>query len=427
MTPEQQAEFIASHDESELAEINWWLTHWARDAQVPPDGDWFVWFLRSGRGFGKTRTGAETVLYWVKQGYKRIALVGQTKADVRDTMIELGESSLMQIALEHNIKVEYQPSKRRVVFPDFDAVAMIYSGDEPGQLRGPQHEKAWVDELAKFKYPQEAWSNLKLGLRIGSQPQIVVTTTPRNLPIIKEILADSDTVDVRRNTYDNIANISPIYIAKVIRPIEGTRLGRQEVGGEILDDNPNALWKRGWIEAGRVMRHPRLLRIVIGVDPSGSKTGDAQGIVGAGVAAHGNDAHLYTLEDATMHGTPKEWATAAVTLYYKLKANLIVAEANYGGDMVKSTIAMIDDSVPVKLIHASRGKDVRAEPVSAIYEHNEKHTTRAHHVGTFPELEDELCQWEPGNDSPNRLDALVWAASELMLPKRRVMEIKKVW
>jgi len=410
MNPLQQKNWIASKSDEELQAINWWLVHYARDEQLPPSGDWFVWFLRSGRGYGKTRTGSETVIHWVQQGYTRIALVGQTKADVRDTMIELGESSITQVAPLHNIVVEYEPSKRRVIFPGYEAVAISYSGDEPGQLRGPQHEKAWVDELAKFKYPEQTWSNLLFGLRIGHNPQVVITTTPRPIKIIKELIAKPTTVDVRRPTHDNIHNLSPVYIREVIKPVEGTRLGRQEVGGEILDDDPRALWKRDDIENNRALTHPELFRVGVAMDPSGTSTGDECGVVGGGVANIGDDTHLYVLEDATVQGSPKAQARAAITLYHKLKADCIVAEVNNGGEWIPTVIHDIDETVNVKVVHASRGKKTRAEPISAVYEQN-----RGHHVGTFADLEDELCQWVPGeSDSPNRLDALVWLATELI-------------
>jgi phage terminase large subunit-like protein len=411
MTPRQQENWINDHSDEEINAINWWLVHYAREEQLPPPGDWFVWFLRSGRGYGKTRTGAETVLQWVEEGYTRIAIVGQTKADVRDTMIEVGDSSITQVAPLHDITVRYEPSKRRIVFPEYDAIAIIYSGDEPNQLRGPQHEKAWVDELAKFKYPEKTWSNLLFGLRIGDKPQIVVTTTPRPIKIIKELLAKPTTVDVRRPTYDNIDNLSDIYIREVVKPVEGTRIGRQEIGGEILDDDPRALWKRDDIEDHRKLGHPDLYRVGVAMDPAGTSTGDECGIVGGGIAKLGDETHLYVLEDVTVQGSPKAQASAAIALYNKLRADCIIAEVNNGGEWIPTVINGIDKSVNVKVVHASRGKKTRAEPVSALYEQG-----RGHHVGTFADLEDELCQWVPGeSDSPNRLDALVWLATELVL------------
>lgn len=386
---------------------------WARPEQLPPPGDWFVWLLRSGRGFGKTRTGAEWVISRARAGFKRIALVGHTKADCRDTMIELGESSILQKSPPW-FRPLYQPTKRRLVWPN-GAVATVYSGDEPDQLRGPQHDSAWVDELAKFKYPALTWSNLLFGLRIGAKPQVVVTTTPRPIPLIRELIGKATTVDVRRSSYDNLANLSPVYIREVLAPYEGTRLGRQEIHGELLDDNPGAQWRRTDIETGRVIKAPTLDRIVVGVDPSASTGGDAAGIVVVGVQREPfgqRQSHIYVLEDATVQGSPLTWATSAVTAYHKYGADRIVAETNNGGEMVETTVRVVDPNVAYKPVHASRGKQARAEPVAAMYEKG-----RGHHVGMFTLLEDELCEWEPGTGapSPNRLDALVWAVTELAL------------
>jgi len=382
---------------------------WARPNQLIPPGNWFIWFLRSGRGFGKTRTGAETVRAWAAQGYSPIALVGETKADVRDIMIEIGDSSLLKIS-PPSFMPRYEPSKRRVVWPN-GVVGIVYSGDEPDQLRGPQHQKAWVDELAKFKYPQEAWDNLEMGMRIGDNPQIVVTTTPRPIKIVLDLLRDSRTVDVQGKTSDNAPNLNPVFLSRIMAKYGNTRLGRQELSGEILEDNPGALWKRAWIEENRMIVAPELLRIVVAVDPSTTRGGDEWGIIAAGMALLGGIEHLFVLEDASLQGTPEQAARAVATLYHKVRADTIVAEVNQGGEMVRTTLHTVDKTVPVKMVYASRGKHTRAEPISAIYEQK-----RAHHVGAFALLEDELCQWESKNDdSPNRLDALVWAGTELML------------
>jgi len=396
-------------DDEALALLYDW-EFWARPEQIAPAGDWFVWLLRSGRGFGKTRTGAEWVISRAASGFRRIALVGQSKADCRDTMIEVGESAILRVSAPRFMP-HYEPSKRRLTWPN-GAVAMVYSGDEPDQLRGPQHDSAWVDELAKFKYPQQTWDNLMFGLRIGARPQVVVTTTPRPIPVIKQLMAAPTTVDVQRSSYDNLANLAPVYVREVLERYKGARLGRQEIEGAILDDAPGALWTRDWIEAGRVVKAPQLERIVVAVDPAVTTAGDAAGIVAAGTAREAvrRTQHLYVLEDATVQGSPLTWATAAVTTYHKLKADRIVAEVNNGGELVEAMIRQVDASVPYKAVHASRGKVTRAEPVAAIYEQG-----RGHHVGMYAQLEDELCQWEPGGASPNRLDALVWAGTELML------------
>jgi len=383
---------------------------WARPKQLPPDWDWYIWLLLSGRGGGKTRTGAELIIKWAKERYSPIALVGQTKADVRDTMLEVGESAILNICPPW-FRPEYEPSKRRLTFPN-GVLAIIYSGDEPDQLRGPQHSKAWVDELAKFKYPQETWNNLLFGLRIGEKPQAVVTTTPRPIPIIKALVNDSRTAVTRGHTLENRDNLAPDFLNYILSRYEGTRLGRQELAGEVLDDNPDALWQRNKIDELRIRQHPDLARVVVAIDPQGTDSPESAetGIIVAGTAHISGQLHGYILADLTIKGTPDKWATAGVTGYYNYKADRIVGEVNNGGDMVEHTIRTVDPNVSFKSVHASRGKAVRAEPVSALYEQG-----RIHHIGFFPDLEDQLCEWVPGDKSPDRLDALVWAITELML------------
>jgi phage terminase large subunit-like protein len=305
-------------------EINWWYIYQARDKQCPPDGDWFGWLIRSGRGFGKTRTGAEWVIDRARQGYKRIALIGQTVADVRDVMIETEDCSILNISPAWFMP-EYEPTKRRLTWPN-GALASTYSGDKPDQLRGPQHDTVWIDELAKFKYPKLTWDNMELGLRIGDNPQVCITTTPRPIPIIKELLDDEAVEDVQGSTYENIANLADRFRQRVLARYEGTHLGKQELYGEVLEDNPRALWKRKDIEDYRLTKAPELVRIVIGVDPTGG-VADC-GIVAAG---RGRGKHAFVLDDESLLESPGEWAKAAVTLYHKLKADRIVGEANYGG------------------------------------------------------------------------------------------------
>ena len=379
---------------------------WARPEQLPPPGDWLVWLLRSGRGFGKTRTGAQWVINLAQIGFRRIALVGQTKADVRDTMVEVGDSSILKLSPPW-FYPDYEPSKRRITWPN-GAIGIIYSGDEPDQLRGPQHDSAWVDELAKFKYPQETWDNLMLGLRIGPKPQVCVTTTPRPIPLIKALIADRDTVDVKRSTYDNIANLSPVYIRKVIRPLENTRLGRQEINADILDDAPGALWKRDWLERNRVTNFPDLARVVVAIDPAATSDDEESAETGIVVAGLGTDGFGYVLDDVSLRDTPEGWAKAAVAAYHRHRADRIIAETNNGGEMVGHTIRTVEPGVPFSEVYATRGKAIRAEPISALYEQG-----RIKHVGFFADLEDQLCTWMPGEKSPDRLDALVWAFTEL--------------
>lgn len=399
---------IASLSDREALELMYDWGFWARAEQLPPGGkEWFTWFIRSGRGWGKTRTGAEFVRDRVAHGARKIAIVGQTKADVRDTMIEVGDSGLLQVCPPWD-RPTYEPSKRRIVWKN-GAIGMIYSGDEPDQLRGPQHDTAWVDELAKFKYPADTWDNLEMGMRLSDNPRICVTTTPRPIPLIKSLISDSRTIVVAGKTFDNSANLPASFIRRIREKYSGTRLGRQEIDGEVLDDNPRALWHLKDIEKHRVAAAPALVRIVVAVDPAASSGEDAAetGIVAAGV---GRDGHGYVLADRTIQSTPKEWAAQATVLYYDLKADRIVAEVNNGGEMVENTLRMYDNSVAYKAVRASRGKATRAEPISALYEQG-----KIHHVGCFPDLEDQMCSWMPGEKSPDRMDALVWALTELMV------------
>lgn len=398
-----------SNKEAEALIYDWLF--WARPDQLPPDGDWFGWLLRSGRGAGKTRTGAEWVISRAKQkDHAPIAIIGQTVADVRDTMIELGESAIMQVSPPWFMP-HYEPSKRRLTWPN-GVVATTFSGDKPDQLRGPQHGAVWVDELAKFRYPQETWDNMEFGLRLGDNPQVVITTTPRPIPIIKQLLEDPDIIDRVVSTYANIGNLSPAYIKRVVKKYEGTRQGRQELHGLVLEDNPMALWSRDLLETTRVNKPPDLHRIVVAVDPH--STSGQTGIVVAGVARTGDTDHGYTLEDATPpEGVkPNVWGGAAVAAYHKWGADCIIGEINHGGDMIENVIRNVPngDNVAYKTVRATRGKYTRAEPVSNLFEQG-----RGHHVGQFAELEDELCNWVPGEPSPNRLDAEVWAYTDLML------------
>ena len=366
----------------------------------------------TGRGFGKTRTGSEWVINRARNGpYHPIALIAETKADARDVMVEAGDSSILKCSPPWFVP-NYEPSKRRVTWPN-GMIATIYSGDEPDQLRGPQHGAAWIDELAKFKYPEETWDQMEFGLRLGQHPQVCVTTTPRPIPIVKRLAADKTTALVTGSTYENIHNLAPSFIARVLSRYEGTFLGRQELHGEILADREGALWKRHeMIEPYRVTGHLPLSRIVVGVDPPGGAT--ECGIVTVGkVQMQGQD-HAYVLEDRSLQASPDTWAKEAITSYNRNGADRLVAEVNFGGDMVETTIKTHSQNVAYKAVRASRGKQIRAEPVAALYEQG-----RVHHVGQFPQLEDEMCTWVPGEGlpSPNRLDALVWAVSELMVGK----------
>ena len=418
LTKSERRKIINQMSDHEADDAFWDWGLWARPNQLPPDWDWYIWLLLSGRGGGKTRSGAELVCKWAKEKFSTIAIIGKTKADVRDTMVEVGDSAILNIS-PPDFRPSYEPSKRRLTWPN-GVLGIIYSGDEPDEFRGPQHQKAWVDELAKFKKAQESWDNLMFGLRIGDKPQVVVTTTPRPIKIIKDLVEDQRTDEhpegrvaiTLGHTLENRDNLSPVFLRYVLKKYEGTRLGRQELAGEVLDDNPNALWKRKQIDELRVTQHPDLARIVVAIDPAVTSNEDSAdtGIIVAGIAPHMGALHGYILADITLKGTPDQWATAAVTGYYRNKADRIIGEVNNGGDMVEHTIRTVDKAIPFKSVHASRGKYIRAEPVSALYEQG-----RVHHVGFFPELEDQLCEWVPGDTSPDRLDALVWALTELMI------------
>jgi phage terminase large subunit-like protein len=364
--------------------------------------------MRSGRGGGKTRAGSEWILKRVREGARHIALIGQTASDVRDTMVELGQSSIMKVARIEERPI-YEPSKRRLTFPN-GAVATTFTGEEPDQLRGPQHDTVWIDELAKFKYPDETWDMMEFGLRLGKNPQVFCTTTPRPIPIIKRLVKDPMTIDVRFSTMQNADNLSPIFLQRIKERYAGTRLGRQELEGEILDDNPYALWTRAVIEEQRVNTPPPLTRVVVGVDPAvtGNEDSDETGIIAAGKGA---DGHYYVIEDLTTRGSPNEWALMVVKCYQNNKADRIVAEVNNGGEMVVATLKTVNRSLPIRSVHATRGKAIRAEPIAALYEQG-----KVHHVGAFPQLEDQMCEWipnEPDQKSPDRMDALVWALTEL--------------
>ena len=367
--------------------------------------------LRAGRGFGKTRVGAETVRAWARELGKggRIALVARTAADVRDVIVE-GESGILAISPPW-FRPVYEPSKRRLTWPN-GCMGITYSSQEPDILRGPQHHKAWCDEWATWFYLQETWDNLLMGLRLGKNPQCVITTTPRPLKALHELQAQPDTTLTTGTTYENLQNLSPKFRDTVIRRYHGTRLGRQELLAELLEDAEGAMWKRDtMIEAHRVHRQPEMLRIVVAIDPAvtSNKDSNETGII---VAGKGRDQRGYILQDISGIHTPNEWAKAAARAYDEWQADAIVGEANNGGDLVEANVRTVKPGARFIKVSASRAKQVRAEPIVALYEQG-----RISHVGHFKELEDEMCQWEPdsGMTSPSRLDAMVWAFTELDL------------
>jgi len=410
LNPKLKTEFIASLSEEEARALEYDWSFWGRPKQQEPPGDWWYWLILAGRGFGKSRTGGEWVNLRANSGARRIALVGETAADVRDVMVE-GPSGVIAVAPPWN-RPRYEPSKRRLTWPN-GCVAITYSAETPDQLRGPEHDSAWCDELAKWKYP-DSWDQLLFGMRRPDMlPRVLVTTTPRPTPIIKALVKDPLTHVTRGSTYENRGNLSPAFMQKIREKYEGTRLGRQELDAEILDDAPGALWKRKeMIEDLRVSKFPTLHRIVVAIDPSVSAESAAAetGIVTVGL---GSDGHAYVLEDATVEQpTPQQWGSAAVASYHKHEADCVVGEVNNGGDLVESNVSTIDSRVAFRQVRATRGKHVRAEPIASLYEQK-----KVHHVGSFPKMEDQMCQWEPGVStwSPNRVDALVWGLTELML------------
>lgn len=388
---------------------------WARPEQLAPGGDWFTWLILAGRGFGKTRTGAE----WVRQQVEgktasRIALIAETQRDLEDVMV-FGESGLWSV-FPKDKKPVVTRKPIRIQFHT-GAVALGYNATEPDQLRGPQFDAAWGDELAKWRYAQETYDQLQFGLRLGARPRQIFTTTPRPIPLIRQLVRDPTTIVTRGRTMDNQINLAASFLKQVHDRYAGTRLGRQELEAEILEDTPGALWSRSQIEANRCPL-PDLRwvsRIVVAVDPpavSGAEA-DACGIV---VAVLDRDGTMIVVDDATVQGlTPEKWARAVVETYHKWGASCLVAEVNQGGEMVQSVIRSADPTIPVKMVRATKGKYVRAEPVAALYEQG-----KVRHAGAFPALEDQQCNFTlaglPGGGSPDNLDALVWAITELNGP-----------
>lgn len=404
---------------------NQWL-YWARPDQLPPsESEFRNWLVLGGRGAGKTRAGAE----WVKglalghlgplvRQCKRIAIVASTYDDARRVMIE-GVSGLLSVHHLHE-RPRYEPSKREVTW-DNGALAQVFSAEEPDALRGPQFDAAWCDELAKWRKNEDAWMNLQMALRLGDVPQAVVTTTPRPIKLLRELIKDGATVVTRSRTADNAAHLAASFLGDVTARFGGSNLARQELEGELIDDDPAALWKRELIERFRVRAVPELKRIVVAVDPpaSSGEKANACGIVCAGL---GVDGRAYVLDDASCKRLrPLQWAKRAVDLFYQREADRIVAEVNQGGEMVRTVIAEVDSSVPLTTVHASRGKKARAEPVAALYEQG-----RVSHVGVFPDLEDEMCSLIGEGQSPDRLDALVWAVTELLLKKRSEPRVRGI-
>jgi phage terminase large subunit-like protein len=439
MSPEERKDLRAAFDE------------WAQLGQMPPPGDWRVWLIMAGRGYGKTRAGAEWVTKIARRpGKRRIAIVGATMDEARSVMIE-GPSGLLACA-DPRRPPRWEPSRGQLTYKS-GAVAEIFSGENPDGLRGPEHQYAWCDEIAKWARAEESWANLMLGLRQGKDQRVLATTTPKPTKLLKTLLRDPATVQTGGRSADNLY-LPKAFLKAVEAMYAGTRLGRQELDGELIEDAEGALWTRAGLEACRVegrgapldfARDERahqdrssraersavegrslsfeLVRVVIGVDPPASDRGDACGIVACGLARDGTG---FVLEDASVaQPSPERWAAAVGRAAARWGADRIVAEANQGGDMVRSVLRQYDRALPVSLVHASRGKAARAEPVSLLYAQG-----LVRHAGAFPELEDQMCGmligggYEGPGRSPDRADALVWALTELMLnhrPEPRVL------
>jgi phage terminase large subunit-like protein len=384
---------------------------WARVAQNPPPGDWRIWLFLGGRGAGKTRAGAEWIATGVCHGtMRRIGLVGATFADARSVMIE-GESGLLSVCPS----AEFEPSNRRVLWPT-GAVATVLSAEEPDGIRGHQFDAVWADEFCKWAEPQAALDMVLMALRLGKDPRMAITTTPRNIKALRDMLAASDVKTTRSATKANAANLAPTFLSGLELRFGGTRLGRQELDAELIEDNDAALWRRDWIERSRVREAPQLTRVVVAVDPPASIAGDECGIVVAGL---GEDGAAYVIADCSVGGvSPAAWAARVADAYEQFEADKIVAEANQGGDMVKQVLLDALPNVAVKLVHATRDKRTRATPAAAFYEQG-----RVHHAGAFPELEDQMCSYDGEGKSPDRMDALVWALTDLF-PRTRAAKPK---
>lgn len=427
--PALESVFIQNLSPLERALLKFTWSYWARPEQRTPSKDFFVWALMAGRGFGKTRTGAEFVweeIQALRQKYSKVryAIVGQTPADVRHVMME-GESGLLNVCPPWDRPV-YSPSTREAVWPD-GTVAFTYSGMEPGQLRGPQHHGGWIDEFSKMRYAQETLDNFLFGLRLGRNPRACATFTPRNIPAVRDLLSDPDTAVTTGSMLRNLSNLPPKFIRRILRRYEGTRLGQQEIEGRLILKTPGALWTSELLEANRVAAIPcPLKRIAVAVDPGASHTDkeketnlhtddDAElpetGIVCGGL---GEDGHVYVFDDVSGNMSPGQWGDTVVDAYQHHRADVVVGELNNGGDMVEHTVHVAAKAKNALIrfvgIRASRGKYTRAEPVAALYEKG-----KVHHVGNWPDLEDQMTTWTPGKKSPDRMDALVWLVYHLLV------------
>jgi phage terminase large subunit-like protein len=432
LSPKQRLYTLMKAIDGDIDEIatNWKI--FSHDYQCPPalapnGNPWHTWLMIGGRGAGKTRAGAE----WVRaqalglppfatEKASRIALVGETEHDVREVMIE-GVSGLLAVHGWHE-RPTWLPSRKRLEWRD-GQIAQVFSAEDPESLRGPQFCCAWSDEMAKWRYAEAAFDMLQFGLRLGAQPRQLITTTPRPTALLKRLIEDPTSVVTRAATRANANNLAPTFLQTVMSRYAGSRLGRQELEGEIIEDRPDALWSRALLESVRVSEAPALQRIVVAVDPPAGSGGRAAacGIVAAGITG---DGICYVLADDSVSGlTPNGWAMKAIALWHRLRADALVAEVNQGGEMVRTVINQVDSGVPVIPVHAMRGKWLRAEPVATLYEQG-----RVKHAGIFAALEDEMCDFGvsglSGGKSPDRLDALVWAIASLVFQARNGPRIR---
>ncbi|HUC76717.1 MAG TPA: terminase family protein [Vicinamibacterales bacterium] len=396
-------------NEDEIASLYFDWAFWQRPDQRPPAefvaGLKTYWLVDAGRGYGKTRVGAEQTREWARSN-QYVNLVGATLDDVRDIMIE-GESGILAIC-PRNERPDYVG--RQLRWPS-GCKSLIFTADEPDRLRGKQHAKVWADELAAWRYA-ESWDQVQFGLRLGRTPQAIVTTTPRPIKVVRELLTDPACVVTRGTSYDNRDNLPAVYYSTIIRKYEGTRLGRQELNAELLEDNPGALWNHRNLDQHRVRSAPTLRRVVVALDPSASSeegVASEAGIIAAGVDER-NPPHFFVLGDTSKRDHPAAWAKTAVATLRSFNGDRVIGEANNGGDMIEALLRAVDPNVPYTKVTASRGKQTRAEPIAALYEQG-----RVHHVGSFPQLEDQMCDYDPltAKTSPDRMDALVWALTAL--------------
>lgn len=395
----------------------------ARREQLAPDGDWIVWLFLGGRGAGKTRAGAEWIRAQVQGGARKVALVAPTYGDAREVMIE-GISGLKNIGYVSE-RPRYESSRRRLIWPN-GALAYVFSAEDPDGLRGQQFDAAWADEFCAWEYPQETLSNLRFGLRIGAFPRLVLTSTPKPISALRNLLQEPGVVVTKASTLANYKFLSSVFMHTIIETYGGTRLGRQELFGEILDDIEGALWTRKMIENAFTKTCPALDKTIIAIDPpvtSGAQA-DSCGIMVVGRAGYRDETQAYVLHDGSVQGlSPERWARHAVALSEQWDADYILVETNQGGEMVKSVFKAIGADITLRTVYAAKSKCARAEPIAALYEQG-----RVKHIGGFPALEDELCtlgiSGRLGRKSPDRADALVWAVNELLLKSRQIPRVR---